>query len=565
MSAVADIRLVPYRRAFAPRICYNLVKVLYAIERMVVMFCLNCGLPLGDGVKFCTRCGTKVTQPVFVPEPEAPPVAVEEVVPVAEPISEAIEVNEPAPVAEPVAPEAPVEEVAPLPIAESVAPEAPVEEVVPLPVAEPVAPEAPVEEVAPLPIAEPVAPEAPAEEVVPLPIAEPVAPEAPVEEVAPLPVAEPVAPEAPVEEVVPVPVAEPVVPEAPAEEVQSVPVVNDPYINETLPTAYNLNEPQSAAVRKRRPLAVRIIIPILFGIIIFGLLCAFTVSLGVGNTLELRSISYGLEGIEPFDIVVGDIIRSGKLGSDVGDMLHDYNIDLADIDSRTTLGELIELMSGELISQRELREVDAQVGVMVHISDFVESYERYLLTNESRAVLDEEMIRSLVNEIIAEAAEASGLDLSVDRAALDRVLADNEELIESLEPQEALHGYGALTSILLSYAGVFTVLGLAVLLAVLIGVICRSWFSPLLTFGIGSLLSGGILIAAYLLVDTIVGMVGFNYAAVTAVAIPLVKETLLSQLFTIGIITASAGALMIAVAVVINVLVKNAASKKNAA
>ncbi len=439
------------------------------------MFCLNCGLPLGEGVKFCTRCGAKVESPVFVPEPEAPPAAVEEVVPAAEPAPEAIEVNEPAPVEEPAAPEVPVEEA------------------------------------------------------------------------------------------IPAPVAEPVAPEAPVEEAQPVPVVNDPYINEVQPTAYNLSEPQSAVAKKRRPLAVRIIIPILFGIIIFGLLCAFTVSLGVGNTLALRSISYGVDGIELLDIVVGDIIRSGKLGSDVGDMLHDYDIDLADIDSRTTLGELIELMSGELISQRELREVEAQVGIMAHISDFVESYERYLLTNESRAVLDEEMIRALVNEIITDAAEASGLDLSVDQAELDRVLADNEELFESLEPQEALHGYGALTSILLSYGGIYTVLGLAVLLAVLIGVICRSWYSPLLTFGIGSLVSGGILIAAYLLVETIVGMIGFNYAAVTVVAVPLVKETLLSQLFTIGIITASAGALMIAVVVVINVLVKKAKRKKNAA
>ncbi len=445
---------------------------------MMVMFCVNCGMPLGEGVKFCTRCGTRAANPLVSVPIEAPA-----------PIEETVPLAEPAP--------APVEEIAP--------------------VAEPVP--APVEEVAP--VAEP----APA----------------PVEEIAPT--AEP-AP-APVEEIAPV--AEPA-----------------PYVDEAQPIAYDLSK-QPVAKKKRRPLAVRIIVPVLFGILIFALIIAPLTLLGTRNTLEARALSDKVQQIQPLDIVVGDLIKSGKLGSDLTNQLYSYGVKPDDIKSDTALGELILIYSDGLISYRQLRDIVAETGIMEQLGDAVEAYENYLLTNDSRDVISTEKIKALVYDNIEKVSEICGLNLIILADELDAALRENESSIEGINPQDALHGYGSLTSMLLSYAAIFGALGLAVLFAVIIGLICRSWFSPLMTFGVCLLLSGGVFIALNLLVDAIVGMTGFSYAIITSVAVPIVKETLLSQLFTIGIITASVGALLIAIAVVINVLVKRSARKKSVA
>ncbi len=443
------------------------------------MFCTNCGFQLGEGVKFCTQCGTKLAvdpvQPVFA----------------ASPVQQA---------------EAPIEQ--------------------PEPVAEPMS--APMEEVAL--IAEP----APASIEQPEPVAEPVP--APMEEVAPI--AEPVT--APIEQ--------------PTE-----------YIYEDQPAAYKLNEPEAVAAKKRRPLAVRIIIPIVFGIFIFVLLMASTTLLGVRNTLETNALSDKVEQIQPLDIVVGDLIKSGKLGESINEQLYSYNITPDDIKYDTTLGELVVIFSEGNVSSRQLRNIIAEVNVMERLGDVVESYERYLLTNESQNILSKAKIKELIYDNIDEVSDICGASFSIDESLLDEALEDNESTINGINPQAALNGYGSLTSLALSYIVIFGTLGLAVVFAVLIGVICKSWYSPLLTFGICAFLSGGLFIALHLLVDTIVGMTGFDYAVVTSLAVPIVKETLLSQLFTIGIIAASAGALMIAAAVVINVLLKKAAYKKSAA
>ena len=455
---------------------------------------------MADGVKFCTRCGTKLMiEPI--------PAPVEEIAPVAEPAPAPVE--EIAPVAEP-AP-APVKEVAP--------------------VAEP-AP-APVEEIAP--VAEP-AP-APVEEIAP--VAEP-AP-APVEEVAP--VAEP-AP-APVEEIAPV--AEPA-----------------PYVYENQPAAYDLSK-QPVVTKKRRPLAVRIIIPILFGILIFALMIAPLTLLGARNTLEARALSGKVQQLQPLDIVVGDLIKSGELGSDLTHQLYSYGVDPDDIKEDTKLSELVTILADGEVSYRQLREIAAEARIMEQLGDVVEAYEHYLLTNESRNVISTDKIKELIYDNIDKVSDICGVPFVIHENELDDALEDNESIIESINPQNALNGYGSITSMLLSYVAIFGVLGLAVLFAVIVGLICKSWFSPLMTFGVCAFLSGGIFIALNLLADTIVSMTGFNYAVITSVAVPIVKETLLSQLFTIGIIAASAGALLIAIAIVINVLVKKAAGKKSVA
>ncbi|MBQ4165071.1 MAG: hypothetical protein IJD85_01980 [Oscillospiraceae bacterium] len=471
------------------------------------MFCTKCGAQLKENSKFCTCCGARVApaEPVVPAQPD-----------VAAP-------------AEPVTPAQP----------EFVAP------------AEPVAPAQPE-------VAAPAEPVVPAQPEVAAP-AEPVAPAQP-EVVAPV---EPVAPAQPE-------VAAPVEPVAPAQPEVAVPV--EP-IATAQPEVAAPVEPVAPALlgeqplsykpvrRKGAPIGVTIAVSILFGIIIFGLLLSSILLASTNDTLSKAKISDEIAHVDPLDIVVGDLLLSDLMYDDIEELLNGYGVDISNIRPQMTIGEFALLFVPDDIdiSKAQLAEIIDEVEAMQLISDVAESYEEYIMYGRDGNAISVDKIKDIIKANITEVADICKLPLEIDNKMLDIELENNRSSIEGINPQNSLNGVGGVSSVVLSFPVILGALVLALVLGALIGVIGKTLFAPLLTFGICATVSGAILLLIPLLSGTIIDMLGVSFEIVSGLALELLGKTLFGPFTLFGAITAGIGVLMIGAAVIVKVVSKRKA------
>ena len=477
------------------------------------MFCTKCGAQLKENSKFCTCCGARVApaEPVAPAQPD-----------VAAPVETA------APAQPDVA--APVETAAP----------AQPDVAAPVETAAPAQPE----------VAAPVEPAAPAQPEVDAPV-EPVVPAQP-EVAAPVESAAPAQPEvaAPVEPVVPVQ------PEfvAPVE-------LEEPEQLGEQPLSYK------PVRRKGAPIGVTIAVSILFGMIIFGLLLSSMILASSNETLSKAKISHEIAHIEPLDIVVGDLLLSDMMYDDIEELLNEYGIDVRNIRPQTTIGEFILLfVPDDLdVSKTELAEIINEVEVMQLVSDVAESYEEYIMYGRDGNAISVKKIKDIIKANIAEVAAICELPLGIDNKMLDIELENNRSSIEGINPQNALNGVGGVSSVVLSFPVIMGAFALALVLGALVGVIGKTLFAPLLTFGICATVSGGILLLIPLLSGAIMDMLGISFEIVSGLALELLGNTLFGSFILYGAISAGIGVLMIGAAVIVKIVSKRKAPQLESA
>lgn len=260
-------------------------------------------------------------------------------------------------------------------------------------------------------------------------------------------------------------------------------------------------------------------------------------------------------------MVVEDIIQDSRFESGIEELLKSTNSSIDDFEKDTTVEELIKAISNNSISLGTLEEIFEETMPMTYIAEVIEAYENYLLTNKDSNIPSKKYITKIFDKNADKLSEIYGSEVFLN----DDLLKDYSKTLNSLTPEELFGGSGAVTSVLLSVAVTCVLCALIVMLVALIGIICKSWFSPFLTLGICAALSGGMLSAACAMPEFILRKAGFGFKAVTDFALPIVQEGLLNQLLTTALIVTVAGLLIVSICVAIKVIIRAVSKKKTKA
>jgi len=313
--------------------------------------------------------------------------------------------------------------------------------------------------------------------------------------------------------------------------------------------------------RKGAPIGVTIAVSILFGMIIFGLLLSSMVLASTNDTLSKAKISDEIAHVDPLDIVVGDLLLSDMMYDDIEELLNGYGVDISNVRPQMTIGEFALLFVPDDIdiSKAQLAEIIDEVEAMQLISDVAESYEEYIMYGRDGNAVSVNKIKDIIKANITEVADICRLPLEIDNKMLDIELENNRSSIEGINPQNSLNGVGSVSSVVLSFPVILGAVLLALVLGVLIGVVGKTLFAPLLTFGICATVSGTILLLIPLLSGTIIDMLGVSFDIVSGLALELLGKTLFGPFILFGVIAASIGVLMIGAAVIVKVVSKRKA------
>jgi len=300
------------------------------------------------------------------------------------------------------------------------------------------------------------------------------------------------------------------------------------------------------------PVGVVITVCILFGLLIFVLMLAAGIAFSARSTLADGKISAEIQKIEILDTVVGDILLSDMLSDDIEGILKDFDKDLGDIDESTTVSEFVMIIADdEKVTEKNLEKVIEDTTFLAYIGDVVAGYEDYILNDKENDLLSEKAIKKLIDKNIDEVSDAMGANFRIDQDMLDEELAKNKDTIENVNPQNALGGIGSITSVVLSPIVIIAAVALALIFAVLAGLICKSVSAPMMTFGVCSVLSGGVMVAVCLLKSVVADAIGMSYSVIEDVAFELLDNTLLGDVMKYGLIILGVGVVCIIAAIII--------------
>ncbi len=316
--------------------------------------------------------------------------------------------------------------------------------------------------------------------------------------------------------------------------------------------------------KKRVPLAVVIILSVLFGVLIFsfGLYAAFAQS--VQSTLSNNMISKQVATSNPLDVQIGDLLLSDEFEDDFEDLLEDYNNDIDDIDESTTVSEFILLISKtDRLNKKDLKEIVEDTSILPYVAKVVASYENYILTGEGEEVVSADEISDLIDDNIDDIEDIMDAELKLNEDKLKEGLEDNEDMLEDINPENALGDLGKVTSTALSPVVIIAAAALALIFTILLGIICKSVSASMMTFGICATFIGITMVSLCIAKDIVVDKIGVSYAVIDDFLFGMLDASLFAQIRKIGLVTLAAGIAFIAISIVI-INVKKASARKKA-
>ncbi len=196
-----------------------------------------------------------------------------------------------------------------------------------------------------------------------------------------------------------------------------------------------------------------------------------------------------------------------------------------------------------------------------YVSEIVNAYESYLLTGDDSKPLSKDKLSAFAEESVEYILD--GMDRSFINeinSEMDKVVTDNRKTIEGYNPSALFESIGVSPSLILSLITVFAALGLAVALAVVIGIISKRIDAAVITLGVSFLITGGAALVVNLL--NLSAITGLKYSVISKTATKLFSKTFAADFTSMGIRSLIVGVLLIAAVVVVKVIVRAVRNKK---
>lgn len=315
----------------------------------------------------------------------------------------------------------------------------------------------------------------------------------------------------------------------------------------------------------RRPKAsapVTVIICIVFGLLAYIFAVSSAVLLSVRNILSNSALSAAVGELNPADWEIGMFISEDELE----DFAENWYLPKDRIDEDSTIAEVISDTADQYrlrISTSDVEELIEESQIMPAIGELIGTYEHYLLTGEDTEPFSRKALFAEIKKHRSEIEKYTGVDISRFYNGIEETLKENSRDLNKLNPSELTNGIGKYTSVLLSLPVIIGCFAMAVVMAALALLITKRPIACVRMLGIVTTVAGAVLIAASLVIPTILKAVltMLRSSAVNYVS-KLIKGSVAPILIKNGVIFAGAGLLMIVVSIVCAVIFKKLNSKK---
>lgn len=328
------------------------------------------------------------------------------------------------------------------------------------------------------------------------------------------------------------------------------------------PTVYTnpAGKPQRKKGKKLN-LPAAVVLAVVFGLfsLAFGLY-AFTGGI-VRTGVESGKLSDDVSDIELGEVVVGDILTQESMSgfaANRGIVLPERRPE------RATVAEIAALSVNKsagitTVTEEQMNEIIKRTDVSGELAKLVKAYEEYIISGSTEELPDGicDEIKEFVEKNEHYFISIAKIKLSSDyEEQLVNALDGNQNSIEQIHPDTALHDVSYPIRFALSPILLVVLLVLSIGLAVLPGIVSKRANAAFITGGVVYSLIGIVLIVASVLVSNLTLVGALDYSVVSKVLSPLLYSAFGANMLYAGLITLGAGVLCIAVFVVINIVGK---------
>lgn len=314
--------------------------------------------------------------------------------------------------------------------------------------------------------------------------------------------------------------------------------------------------------RPKASAAMTMIICVVFGLLAFIFAMSSAALLSLRGILSESALSNAVSEIQPLDWEMGMFADEEQL-DEVAKILQ---IPLDRLDEDSTISDMICVTAAQYrlsVSPFELEELLEQSEIMPAVGGLVGTYEHYFLTGEDMEIFDRRQLLAEIKSHKSSIEKYTGVDLSIFYDDIEDNLRRNSAELKKYNPSKLTNDAGKYTSVALSLPVVIGCLALSVVMAVLALLITKRPVACLRMLGIVMTAVGAVVIAAALLIPTILKSALTTLGSrVLREITALINRSVAPILIKNGAVFAAAGVLMIVISVLCAIFVKKFGKKK---
>ncbi len=296
-----------------------------------------------------------------------------------------------------------------------------------------------------------------------------------------------------------------------------------------------------------------VLISILFGILIFVFTFASECLILANITFSKRNISKATAEINPADTKIGALLETESVKA----ALEEEGVKTENFNADTTVGDFLAALSIDFaMSGEDVTELFEETDIMEEFSAIAADYENYLLTGEDGDYLSSKKVLSIIERHKADILHYTGVDISEYSDKIEETVDSLKSEIKDINPENSLGGFGRIAYIFLSPAAIVVISAFALFFTILIMTVTKRPFAGILTLGIASALSGLICFITALFHSLFLSAAMPKGTEMDKLFSQLFKESLFDDMLKISLIFLGIGALLIAVKVIQNAVVK---------
>lgn len=295
------------------------------------------------------------------------------------------------------------------------------------------------------------------------------------------------------------------------------------------------------------------LVSILLGILIFAFTFASECLILANTTFSKKNISKAAAEINPTDTKIGALLETESVKA----ALEVEGVKTENFNADTTIGDFLAALSIDFpMSGDDVMELFEETDIMEEFSAIAADYEKYLLTGEGGDYLNYKKVLSIIENHRAEILQYTGVDISEYSDKIEETVNELKSEIKDINPENSLGGFGRIAYIFLSPAAIVVITAFALFFTILIMAVTKRPFAGILTLGISSALSGLICFIAALFHSLFFSAAMPKGTEMDKLFSKLFKESLFDDMLKISLIFLGIGALLIAVKVIQNIIVK---------